>query len=132
MVHAHDAALIGARLRAAREAVGKSLAWTSRQTNHSKSALGDAENGIRRPTADLFAVASDRFVEEPDGIAEFLLTQGFFATCDEELRFEGPRGQMPWGVMEYAFIADRQAGSARRTVPFVVSRLTGCEELNGR
>ncbi|WP_331758467.1 helix-turn-helix domain-containing protein (plasmid) [Nocardia sp. NBC_01377] len=48
-----QSSVIGARLRAAREAAGKSLAWTARQTNYSKAALGHAENGVRRPSPDL-------------------------------------------------------------------------------
>ncbi|WP_084654864.1 helix-turn-helix domain-containing protein [Nocardia altamirensis] len=66
------AAVVGAQLRAAREASGMSLAAVSRVTHYSTSALSYYETGERTPTDDVIAWYEKRFGQIRDPLATLL------------------------------------------------------------
>jgi transcriptional regulator with XRE-family HTH domain len=69
------AAIVGAQLRAAREAAGVSLAALADQIHYSKSVLAYYETGERTPTSDVIAWYEKRFGGIQDPVAT-LLTLG--------------------------------------------------------
>ncbi|MGW4328303.1 helix-turn-helix domain-containing protein [Nocardia sp. NPDC004573] len=69
------AAIVGAQLRAAREAAGVSLAALSAQIHYSKSVLAYYETGERTPTPDVIACYEKHFGRIQDPVAA-LLTLG--------------------------------------------------------
>ncbi|WP_338767842.1 helix-turn-helix transcriptional regulator [Nocardia vulneris] len=66
------AAIVGAQLRAAREAAGMSLAAVAGETHYGKSALGYYETGERTPPADVIAWYEKRFGQIRDPLATLL------------------------------------------------------------
>ncbi|MEU5762658.1 helix-turn-helix transcriptional regulator [Nocardia sp. NPDC047648] len=66
------AAIVGAQLRAAREAAGVSLAALSAQIHYSKSVLAYYETGERTPTPDVIACYEKHFGRIQDPVASLL------------------------------------------------------------
>ncbi|MGO4518964.1 helix-turn-helix domain-containing protein [Terriglobus sp. 2YAB30_2] len=66
------AAIVGAQLRAAREAAGVSLAAVAGQIHYSKSVLAYYETGERTPTSDVIAWYEKRFGGIQDPVATLL------------------------------------------------------------
>ncbi|WP_067474047.1 helix-turn-helix domain-containing protein [Nocardia amamiensis] len=66
------AAIVGAQLRAAREAAGVSLAALAAQIHYSKSVLAYYETGQRTPTPDVIAWYEKRFGRIQDPVATLL------------------------------------------------------------
>ncbi|MFI9636779.1 helix-turn-helix domain-containing protein [Nocardia sp. NPDC051929] len=66
------AAIVGAQLRAAREAAGVSLAALSAQIHYSKSVLAYYETGERTPTSDVIACYEKHFGRIQDPVASLL------------------------------------------------------------
>ncbi|MER7454449.1 helix-turn-helix transcriptional regulator [Nocardia beijingensis] len=66
------AVIVGAQLRAAREAAGVSLAALSAQIHYSKSVLAYYETGERTPTPDVIACYEKRFGRIQDPVATLL------------------------------------------------------------
>ncbi|WP_083863181.1 helix-turn-helix domain-containing protein [Nocardia exalbida] len=66
------AAIVGAQLRAAREAAGMSLAALSAQIHYSKSVLAYYETGERTPTPDVIACYEKHFGRIQDPVAGLL------------------------------------------------------------
>ncbi|MBF6357404.1 helix-turn-helix domain-containing protein [Nocardia higoensis] len=66
------AAIVGAQLRAAREAAGMSLAALAGQIHYSKSMLSYFETGQRTPTPDVIAWYEQRFGGMQDAVATLL------------------------------------------------------------